>query len=76
LWNFYLSSCEAAFEERTIGVLQIQFDKPLCRRERADLSARVRSDSPYESPYNPQFTKRRPARHRETPSALLGIERH
>jgi cyclopropane-fatty-acyl-phospholipid synthase len=28
LWNFYLCSCEAAFEERTIGVLQLQFDKP------------------------------------------------
>lgn len=33
LWNFYLCYCEAAFEERHIGVLQIQFDKPKCRRD-------------------------------------------
>jgi cyclopropane-fatty-acyl-phospholipid synthase len=33
LWNYYLCYCEAAFEERHIGVLQIQFDKPLCRRD-------------------------------------------
>jgi cyclopropane-fatty-acyl-phospholipid synthase len=46
LWEFYLSSCEAAFEERAIGLLQIQFDKPRCRRERADLSHRTRSNAP------------------------------
>lgn len=28
LWNYYLSYCEAAFEERFIGVVQVQFDKP------------------------------------------------
>jgi cyclopropane-fatty-acyl-phospholipid synthase len=33
LWNYYLCYCEAAFAERYIGVLQIQFDKPQCRRE-------------------------------------------
>lgn len=33
LWNYYLCYCEAAFEERHIGVLQIQFDKPNCRRQ-------------------------------------------
>ncbi|MBI1349175.1 methyltransferase domain-containing protein [bacterium] len=33
LWNYYLCYCEAAFEERTVGVVQIQFDKPLCRRD-------------------------------------------
>jgi cyclopropane-fatty-acyl-phospholipid synthase len=47
-WDFYLCSCEAAFEERTIGVVQIQFDKPRCRRESADLSSRVRCESPYQ----------------------------
>lgn len=30
LWNYYLCYCEAAFEERYVGVLQIQFDKPDC----------------------------------------------
>jgi cyclopropane-fatty-acyl-phospholipid synthase len=33
LWNYYLCYCEAAFEERHVGVLQIQFDKPECRRD-------------------------------------------
>jgi cyclopropane-fatty-acyl-phospholipid synthase len=37
LWNYYLCYCEAAFEERAIGVLQIQFDKPECRRDTVDL---------------------------------------
>ncbi len=32
LWNYYLCYCEAAFEERHIGLLQIQFDKPQRRR--------------------------------------------
>lgn len=32
LWLYYLCYCEAAFEERYIGVLQIQLDKPECRR--------------------------------------------
>ena len=35
LWNYYLCYCEAAFEERHVGVLQVQFDKPECRREHA-----------------------------------------
>ena len=33
LWTYYLCYCEAAFEERHIGVMQIQLDKPLCRRD-------------------------------------------
>lgn len=33
LWNYYLCYCEAAFEERRTGVVQIQFDKPDCRRD-------------------------------------------
>jgi len=28
LWRYYLCYCEAAFEERYIGVMQLQFDKP------------------------------------------------
>jgi len=31
LWNYYLSYCEAAFDERYTGVVQVQFDKPQCR---------------------------------------------
>ncbi len=38
LWNYYLSYCEAAFEERVISVLQLQFDKPDCRRDPLELS--------------------------------------
>lgn len=33
LWKYYLSYCEAVFEERHVGILQIQFDKPQCRRD-------------------------------------------
>jgi cyclopropane-fatty-acyl-phospholipid synthase len=38
LWNYYLCYCEAAFEERHVGVLQIQFDKSECRRDLVDPS--------------------------------------
>ncbi len=44
LWNYYLCYCEAAFEERTVGVVQIQFDKPRCRRDPLLLSRRAASD--------------------------------
>lgn len=33
LWDYYLCYCEAGFEERYIGVVQAQFDKPQCRRD-------------------------------------------
>jgi cyclopropane-fatty-acyl-phospholipid synthase len=33
LWHYYLCYCEAAFEERYIGVVQMRFDKPECRRD-------------------------------------------
>lgn len=33
MWNYYLSYCEASFDERYTGVVQIQFDKPLCQRD-------------------------------------------
>ncbi|MHC4875580.1 MAG: class I SAM-dependent methyltransferase [Planctomycetota bacterium] len=33
LWDFYLSYCEAAFEERHVGTVQMQFAKPLCRTD-------------------------------------------
>jgi len=33
LWTYYLCYCEAVFEERYLGVVQIQFDKPRCRRD-------------------------------------------
>ena len=33
LWHYYLCYCEATFEERHVGVVQIQFDKPECRRD-------------------------------------------
>lgn len=38
LWNYYLCYCEAVFEERHVGVVQIQFDKPGCRRDPIQLS--------------------------------------
>lgn len=33
LWDYYLCYCEAAFDEHFTGVVQIQFDKPGCRRD-------------------------------------------
>jgi cyclopropane-fatty-acyl-phospholipid synthase len=33
LWLYYLCYCEAAFAERYIGVVQVQFDKPRCHRD-------------------------------------------
>jgi cyclopropane-fatty-acyl-phospholipid synthase len=38
LWNYYLCYCEAVFEERHVGVVQVQFDKPLCRRDPIQIS--------------------------------------
>lgn len=39
LWNYYLCYCEAAFDERAVGLVQVQLDKPLCRRESVALPA-------------------------------------
>ena len=33
LWDFYLSYCEAAFEERLVGTVQMQFAKPRCMND-------------------------------------------
>jgi cyclopropane-fatty-acyl-phospholipid synthase len=33
LWQYYLCYCEAAFEERHVGVVQVQFDNHQCRRD-------------------------------------------
>ncbi|MDZ4818650.1 MAG: cyclopropane-fatty-acyl-phospholipid synthase family protein [Planctomycetota bacterium] len=41
LWNYYLCYCEAAFEERHVGVLQVQFNKPLCRDDAMDFTPTV-----------------------------------
>ncbi len=38
LWNYYLAYCQAAFEERHIGVLQIVLDKPECRRDPVNIT--------------------------------------
>jgi cyclopropane-fatty-acyl-phospholipid synthase len=39
LWDYYLSYCEAAFDEHYTGVVQIQFDKPGCRRDPLQLTS-------------------------------------
>ena len=46
LWNYYLCYCEAAFEERSVGVLQIQFDKPARRCDPLDLERPAHANSP------------------------------
>ena len=33
LWNYYLCYCEAAFDERHVGVVQMVFDNHACRRD-------------------------------------------
>ena len=33
LWEFYLCYCEAAFTERLVGTVQMQFAKPRCRAD-------------------------------------------
>jgi cyclopropane-fatty-acyl-phospholipid synthase len=33
LWDYYLCYCEAGFEERHVGVVQIVFDNHACRRD-------------------------------------------
>ena len=47
LWRYYLSYCEAAFEERAIGVVQLQFDGAAARRDPLDVGrAAAREISP------------------------------
>jgi len=41
MWNYYLSYCEAAFDERFTGVIQIQFDKPRCQRDPIEIGSRA-----------------------------------
>ena len=41
LWNYYLCYCEAAFEERHVGVLQIQFDNGQCCRDPIQIGNRA-----------------------------------
>ncbi len=38
MWDYYLCYCEAAFEERHAGILQVTFDKPECRRDPARIN--------------------------------------
>lgn len=49
MWRYYLCYCEAAFQERYIGVGQFQFDKPGHRRDPIEISrqaARTSSSIP------------------------------
>ena len=50
LWDYYLCYCEAAFEERHVGVVQIQFDNFQCRRDPIQIGNRAAlvPDSPCE----------------------------
>ena len=36
LWEYYFCYCEGGFEEDQIGLLQMVFEKPLSRRQKAD----------------------------------------
>jgi cyclopropane-fatty-acyl-phospholipid synthase len=41
MWNYYLAYCEAAFDERFTGVVQLQFDKPRCQRDPITIGTRA-----------------------------------
>ena len=41
MWDYYLSYCEASFEERYTGVVQVQFDKPGNRRDPLKIAERA-----------------------------------
>ncbi|MFO0948522.1 MAG: cyclopropane-fatty-acyl-phospholipid synthase family protein [Planctomycetota bacterium] len=43
MWNYYLCYCEAAFEERYIGVMHLQFDGPRCLRDPMEIGRRAES---------------------------------
>lgn len=45
MWTYYLCYCEALFEERYVSLLQIQFDKPDCRRDPMRLSIHAAQSS-------------------------------
>lgn len=66
MWTYYLCYCEAIFEERYGGVLQVQFDKPSCRRDPIRLSARAAEWASVE--WQP------PARKREASSRLQRVD--
>jgi len=56
LWDYYLCYCEALFEERYVGVVQLQFDKPKCRRDPILLSAQAAG-----RPWRPHLEQPSPA---------------
>jgi len=64
LWRYYLSYCEAAFLERSIGLVQMQFDKPGCRRDPGTLSRRAASPHGVARPDEPARRLRRRGRRR------------
>jgi cyclopropane-fatty-acyl-phospholipid synthase len=43
LWRYYLCYCEAAFDERCTSVVQVQFDKPACRRDPLQIAVHAAS---------------------------------
>ena len=49
MWRYYLCYCEAAFEERHIGVHQLVFDKPLCRRDPITITNQASGRSLFET---------------------------
>jgi cyclopropane-fatty-acyl-phospholipid synthase len=60
LWRYYLCYCEAAFEERYTSVVQLQFDKPGCRRDALQISTQAAGRGGDESawPVKEEWTSR------------------
>lgn len=49
MFDYYLGYCQAAFEERYVGVAQLQFDKPGCRRDAVEITRWAAGDRTSES---------------------------
>ncbi len=61
LWDYYLCYCEAVFAERYVGVVQLQFDKPQCRRDPIEIGAA--SATVHRAGHESRPTAVRPQRH-------------
>jgi cyclopropane-fatty-acyl-phospholipid synthase len=54
MWRYYLCYCEAAFEERCIGVVQLQFDKPRAAGDPLQITARTQAPTRMMTPVSPR----------------------
>ena len=70
LWEYYLCYCEAGFAERYIGVVQAQFDKPLCRRDPIAVADRAARATLAEMPQSHHSKQQYPHRKTAEPARI------